>query len=186
MPRKVWLGAAVVGAAALVFGSVQSTGALWRDDVTVAGATVRTGTLSLATGSPSGSDYVFSELTKNPVALNEAVQAPLVITNTGDTPLRFRLSAAGPAVSTANAAATVSLAGAVLSSGATCSATTPMGTAFGTFTTSAPTTAVAPLWQSLAKGASQTWCIRTTLTQVTSTSAVAYTHRFAFAVEQTR
>ncbi|KIQ17023.1 hypothetical protein RU01_12290 [Rhodococcus sp. MEB064] len=179
------MGVAVVGAATLVFGSVQSTGALWRDQETVAGATVTAGTISLSTGSPDGTNYTFGALKKDPVALNEFVQAPLVITNTGDTPLRFRLASAGPVVSTTGAGATVSLSGGVITDGV-CTSTTVLGSAFTTFSSSAPSTVATSPWQALPKGGTQTWCIRTVLTQVTSTSAVAYTHRFSFAVEQTR
>lgn len=185
MSRRVWLAAAAVGAAMLAFGSVQSTGALWSDSETVAGATIRTGSLSLSTGGGAGTAFTFDALTKNPVAVGQAVQAPLTITNTGTTALRFRLTAAGPSVTTpAGAAVTVSLQGATVTGPAACTAATAMGTAFPTFSSSAATTTVEGTPHTLAAGASQTWCIRTTLTTAPSSPSVTYRHVFSFGADQ--
>ncbi|MBY6435833.1 hypothetical protein HQ602_05505 [Rhodococcus kroppenstedtii] len=188
MSRRVWTAAALTATAGLTFASVQTTGALWRDSEAVPGSTIRVGSLSLSTGAGSGSTYTFAALAKNPVVVEQAEQAPLTITNTGTAPLRFRLTNGGPAVTSAGTTGgvTVSLAGAVVSGAAACTATTGMGSAFPTFTATAPTQAVAGVWQRLDRGASQTWCIRTTLTAAPTTGSVTYQHRFSFAVEQVR
>lgn len=188
MSRRVWTAAAVLAAAGLTFASVQTTGALWRDSEAVAGSTLRAGSLGLSTGAGSGSTYTFTALAKNPVLVNQAVQAPLTITNTGTAPLRFRLTNGGPTVTSAGTTGgvTVSLAGAVVTDAAACTVATGMGSAFPTFTATAPTQGVVGIWQRLDRGASQTWCIRTTLTAAPTTASVTYQHRFAFAVEQVR
>ncbi|AMY17930.1 MULTISPECIES: hypothetical protein [Nocardiaceae] len=191
MSRRVWTAAALTAAAGLTFASVQTTGALWRDSEAVPGSTIRAGSLSLSAGAGSGSTYTFAALAKNPVVADQAVQAPLTITNTGTAPLRFRLTNGGPAVTGTTSAGTtggvtVSLAGAVVTGAAACTPTTGMGSAFPTFTATAPTQAVAGVWQRLDRGASQTWCIRTTLTAAPTTGSVTYQHRFSFAVEQVR
>jgi hypothetical protein len=185
LSRRVRLAAAAVGAAMLAFGSVHSTGALWNDSVTVAGATVTAGSLSLATGSGAGTAFTFDALKKDPVTVGQIVQAPLIITNTGTTSLKFQLVNAGPkVVAPAGAAVTVSLQGAVLTGSTVCDGTTAMGSAFPNVSASAAATVVAGIPHTLSAGESQTWCVRSILTAAPSAPSVTYRHDFSFTAVQ--
>lgn len=168
---------------ALSLAAVRSTGALWSGSAATGATTATTGQLRLVAGGGAGSTYQFPGLTGSAVLPGAQAQAPLVISNGGTTPLRYRLTAAGPDVSS-GPGVTVVLSGAV---GGTCTTGPLTGTSvFTTTTTSSSTTSIAGSWRSLARGASETWCIRTVLQAVSGAGSSTYSHLFTFATEQTR
>jgi hypothetical protein len=180
---RLLIAALVTVVVALSLAAVRSTGALWSGSAATGATTATTGQLKLVAGGGAGSTYQFPALTGSAILPGAQTQAPLVITNGGTTPLRYRLTAAGPEVSL-GPAVTVVLSGAV---GGTCTAGPLTGTtAFPTTTTSASTTAIAGGWRSLVRGASDTWCIRTVLQSVSGAGSSTYSHLFTFATEQTR
>ncbi|MGU3292551.1 hypothetical protein [Williamsia sp. M5A3_1d] len=168
---------------ALSLATVRSTGALWSDNANAAQATATTGNLTLVAGSGSGTSYQFPGLSGSMILPGNQTQAPLVIGNGGSTPLRYRLTGAGP-VLTSGPAATVVLSGAVSGS---CGTGPLTGTqAFTPVTTSTPV-ATAGVWRTLARGASETWCVRSVLQSVAAgAGSSTYTISFTFAAEQTR
>lgn len=168
---------------ALSLATVRSTGALWSDRANAASATATTGALTLVAGSGSGSPYQFPGLSGSNILTGQQIQAPLVISNGGSTPLRYRLTTAGP-VLTSGPAATVVLSGAV---GGTCGAGTLTGTAaFTPVTTSAPV-ATTGVWRTLARGTSETWCVRSVLQSVAAgTGSSTYKVALTFGTEQIR
>lgn len=179
--------AALSAVVALSLAAVRSTDALWTDKATTGPATVTTGQLKLVAGSGSGSTYQFAGLNGTGLLPGDQRQAPLAITNSGSTPLRYRLNAAGPQVSTSGSGVTLTLSGTVLAAGGTCGAgPLPGVTAFTTFVSSASGTGTTSPWRSLAKGATETWCIRSALKAVTGLGSATYTVLFTFGSEQTR
>lgn len=168
---------------ALSLAAVRSTGALWSGSAATGATTATTGRLTLVAGGGSGSTYEFPGLAGSGILPGSQTQAPLTISNGGTTPLRYRLTAAGPQVSS-GPGVTVVLSGAV---GGACG-TGPLGstTAFPTVTTSASTTAAVGAWRSLARGASETWCIRSQLQSVAGAGSSTYSILFTFGTEQTR
>lgn len=175
---------------ALSLAAVRSTDALWSDQGTTATTTVNTGQLKLVAGTGSGSTYQFAGLNGSGILPGQQNQAPLAVTNAGSTPLRYKLNSAGPQV-TSGPSVTVSLSGTVMAAGATCSTgVLPGVTAFTAFSATSSTTAATSPWRSLAKGATESWCIRSALTSVnppgTGTVSATYTVLFAFGTEQTR
>lgn len=179
--------AALSAVVALSLAAVRSTDALWTDNAATGPATVTTGQLKLVAGSGSGSTYQFAGLNGAGILPGDQRQAPLAITNSGSTPLRYRLNSAGPQVSTPGSGITLSLSGTVMAVGGTCgTGTLPGSVAFTAFTTSASGAGATSPWRSLAKGATETWCIRSVLQAVTGTGSAAYTVLFTFGSEQTR
>ncbi len=186
MSRRVF--GPVAGAVALtvvvvlIAASVRSTGAYWTETASASPGQVTAGRLSLSTGSGADNVYTFPELTGTAVVPDQFRQAPLTIVNTGTTPLRYRLTAAGPQAFTTSTVA-VTLAGAV---GGTCTATSSLGptSAFPTLTAISSVATVGSAFRTLAAGAQEIWCIRTTLISVTGTEPATYTHVFGFRAEQ--
>ncbi|SIS21947.1 hypothetical protein [Williamsia sterculiae] len=175
--------ALVVVVVALSLAAVRSTGALWSGSAATGATAVTTGQLKLVAGSGSASTYQFPALTGSGVLPGTQTQAPLTVTNAGSTPLRYRLTAAGPQV-TSGPGVTVALSGVV---GGTCAAGALSGTAaFPTTSTSAGGAAVAGVWRSLARGASEVLCIRSELQSVAAAGASTYFILFTFNTEQTR
>lgn len=162
--------------------SVRSTGAYWTETVSSSPGQVTAGRLSLSTGSGADNVYTFPELTGAALVPNQFRQAPLAIVNTGTTPLRYRLTSAGPQASTSSTVA-VTLAGAV---GGTCTVTSALGptSAFPTLTAVSSVSTVGAAFRTLAAGAQETWCIRSTLISVSGTEPATYTHVFGFRAEQ--
>lgn len=174
--------AVLVVAVVLIAVSVRSTGAYWSETASASPGQVTAGRLSLSSGSGSGSTYTFPELTGAGLIPGQFKQAPLLIVNTGTTPLRYRLTSAGPQPSTASTVG-VTLAGAV---GGTCTATSALGpvSAFGTLASVTAPSTVSSTFRTLNPGAGETWCIRSTLNTVTGTQPATYTHTFVFRAEQ--
>jgi hypothetical protein len=188
--RKLWLGVAVASAAVLIFGSVQTTGALWRDQEAVQAGVVRTADLVLTTGgSGTGTNFTFDALSGTNVVPGTSVTKPLDVRNPASAPLHFRMTAAGPQVSTTGASVKVTLAASAVPDTVTCPDAGPLpGQAIFTQFESSATTTSAPnqSWTDIAPGGTQKLCVRTTLTDVTSaTSPVSYTHKFSFEAEST-
>lgn len=181
--RGVLYAALAVGVVVLLFGSVQTTLALWSAQADGSTTDITTGTIGLAPGSGGGS-FTFPALNGSNVVPGQPRQAVLTITNTGSTPLRFRLASAGPVVSTPGSTVTVNLSGAPTS---TCPGTgTPLTGAFTAQNTSGPGTSFTSPWTPLAVGASTDWCIRADLVSVTGTQPATFTITFDFAAEQIR
>ncbi|MFE0748889.1 hypothetical protein [Gordonia sp. NPDC058843] len=166
----------------LIAASVRSTGAYWTQTVSSDPGQVTAGRLSLSTGSGADNVYTFPELTGTALVPNQFRQAPLAIVNTGTTPLRYRLASAGPQASTTSTIA-VTVAGAV---GGTCTATSALGptSAFPTLSAVSTVATVGSAFRTLAVGAQDIWCIRSTLISVTGTQPATYTHVFGFRAEQ--
>ncbi len=166
----------------LIAVSVRSTGAYWTETVSSNPGQVTAGRLALSTGSGADNVYTFPELTGSALVPNQFRQAPLSIVNTGTTPLRYRLTSAGPQVSTASTVA-VTLAGAV---GGTCTASSALGptSAFPTLSAISSVSSVTSAFRTLVAGAQDTWCIRSTLISVGGTEPATYTHVFGFRAEQ--
>ncbi|MCF8571406.1 hypothetical protein L5G32_14130 [Gordonia sp. HY002] len=187
--RNVLLAAAGVLVAVLIFGSVQTTGAQWRDQMDMgSGTTVHTGSLSLRVGSGSGSSFNFEALSGENLAPGDARQAELEITNTGTPPLEFTLATAGPTVEESGVV-TVRLSGARGSCPA--AATTDLSGAFKAANTSVATQTFvppppAPPLQRLEPAESTTWCIRAKLVSITGAPSATFRITFNFAAEQVR
>ncbi|MCK8616409.1 hypothetical protein [Gordonia sp. C13] len=182
--RGVLFAALAIGVVVLLFGSVQTTLALWTAQADGPASDITTGTIGLAPGSGGGSSFTFPALNGTNVVPGQPQQAVLTINNTGSAPLRFRLASAGPAVSTSGATVTVNLSGAPAS---TCPGTgTPLTGAFNAQNTSSPGTTFTSSWTPLAKGATTSWCIRAELVSVTGTQPATFTIGFDFTAEQTR
>ncbi|MFF1555570.1 hypothetical protein ACFVX3_31575 [Rhodococcus erythropolis] len=158
--------AAVVAMA--VFGSMQSTGALWSDQKTVPGKTVTAGELNLTVASDGiAHDNVdFADFAGTAMIAGDSVQSPLLVRNGGDIPLRVRLQSTEVSTSDVSLDLRVSL----VASRAECSGTgAPVGTAIydGPFLrTQAPS---GNTWRHLSVGASEVWCFRATLATMPST-----------------
>lgn len=184
--KRVWIGSAAAAVAVLIFGSVQTTDALWKDSAVSANQTVTAGRLALSSGSGAGPGYTFDALTGSLGLVGDFVQKPLTIVNTGTADLEYKLSAAGLSVS-AGPSVTVGLTGTVVSGAAACTATgTPVGTpAFTPFQTSATSMPVTSAPRSLLIGASEVWCIRSTLLAASTTASSTYTHLFSFGAVST-
>ena len=175
--------------AVLIFGSVQTTGALWRDQTDMGSdTTVHTGSLSLRPGSASGSSFEFAALSGTGLAPGDARQAELEITNTGTPPLKFTLATAGPTVE-GSGVVTVRLSGAKGSCPA--AEATDLSGAFKAANTSTatqtfvpPPPAPPPPPQQLEPAESTTWCIRAKLVSVTGAPSATFRITFNFAADQ--
>lgn len=190
--KKLLSVALAVAVAALAFGSVQSTGALWRNVTTGQNAgTIKTGTLFLTAGTDTvqQAGFQFTDLT--PAGLvqpGDFVQRPLVIKNSGNIPLKFRLGTA--AVTSASAGVgSVHLDMRIVADTAACPTTgaIPAGTATlldsDISTKGSVTGAVS--WVSLASTASAVVCVRSTLSTAPVTQ-IKYNHVFTFQAQQAK
>ena len=181
--RNLLVTALGVLVAALIFGSVQTTGALWTVQAdTGADTDIHTGTLSLDFRDDSPS-IAFEALKGPNMAVGTAVQAELEIVNSGDTPLRFQLATAGPVVETTGAGVGVVLSGAV----GTCPGltTTALDGAFpARLASSAATQFADDVWHHLGLAETTLWCIRVVLDSVSGTRPATFTIEFDFDVEQ--
>ncbi|EGD56934.1 hypothetical protein [Gordonia neofelifaecis] len=187
--RRLLIGALGVLVVSLILGSVYSTGAFWADAETWNPGTVETGTIGLDAHGSGGSSYTFPALQGANIAVGNVTEAPLTITNTGSTRIRYLLSAGGPMISTTGSAVTVRLSGSV---GGCAGGSGDLSGAFPATDTTGPHTAIAPGspsssdWKVLEIGASTTWCVRAMLKAVSGTQPAAYQINFDFAVGQLR
>ena len=184
--------AAVVIMAALAFGSVQSTAALWRNVATGQNAaTIKTGKLELTAGSSAvqSTAYPFTELKPaNLIQTGDFVQRPLLIKNGGTIPLKFRLGNAKVSF-TAAGTGTVHLDLVRVANASACPETGTLPTGSATLlnadvATSTPVTGALP-WLSLAALETTTICVRSTLVQAPK-AQIKYTHLFSFQAQQAK
>lgn len=190
--RLLWC-ALLVAVAALTYGSVQSTSALWRDQATVPDAgSIATGKLVLTAGAPGSTQsatYPFEEL-KPPgrVQIGDYVQRPLTLVNAGTIPLKFRLGTAAVPSSSAGVA-TVHLDVRLTASTTECPTTgaLPVGTkTLANVDVATKGSASGALeWTDVARGASVLLCVRSTLVAAPAMS-VSYRHVFTFDAQQTK
>ena len=188
--KHVVIASAVAAVAVLAFGSVQTTGALWRDSEVRPAGVVTAATFSLAPGAGTDPNFTFAALAKPNITVGDFVQKPLTIVNTGTARngLTYFLSKAGPSVS-AGPGVTVTLSGTVVPATSSCTDTnTPTGAAaFTPFDTASAATAATSSPRTLALGASEIWCIRSTLkaiAPVTPPAQSTFTISFAFRADQ--
>lgn len=182
--QHVLLAAAGTLVAALIFGSVQTTGARWRDQTDMGSdAAVHTGSLSLAPGSSTGSSFTFAALHGENLAPDDAAQAALDITNTGTTPLTFSLATAGPNVH-GSGAVSVRLSGAHGPCPAESTTDLSGAGAFTARVSDEPSTSFASTSQRLAPAETTTWCIRAKLVSVSGAASATFTITFDFAADQ--
>ncbi|MCZ4277868.1 MULTISPECIES: hypothetical protein [Nocardiaceae] len=139
----------------VVYGSAQTTGALWRDDVAVAGGTLNSGTLDIKVG-PDGAevdDYVLAALGSTNLGPNGSSQAPLSIRNAGDVPFDYRLQG-----STVTGAVPLTLTATLVSTVGDCPAVgAPTGPVTVLYTGNAQGAQTLDT-RALAPGANEVWC----------------------------
>lgn len=178
--RGVLLAALVIGVVVLLFGSVQTTLALWTEQVDGSDSDITTGTIGLAPGSGGGSSFTFPALHGTNMLPGQSSQAVLTIANTGSTPLKFQLVSAGPVVSTPGAAVSIKLSG---TQGPSCP-----GSGAAAFTEASKTwvSTVSGAETPLAVGASAAWCIRAELESVSGQQPATFTITFNFKADQDR
>ncbi|MCF8589975.1 hypothetical protein [Gordonia liuliyuniae] len=182
--RKVLLAAAGILVAVLIFGSVRTTGALWRDQQDGGSETqFHTGALELSPGTSSGSSFTFLALNGENLAPGDARQAELDVTNTGTTPLEFALDTAGPTVQ-GSGVVTVRLSGA--QGACPGAATTDLSGAFIAKDTAAASVGFNSSSRRLAPDETTTWCIRAKLVSVSGVASATFTITFHFAADQVR
>lgn len=189
--KWLWWGIAAVTVAVLAFGSVQSTGALWRSQSTVPGGTVKAASFSLTASNGSDAkvqDYRFEDLkSSTPLLQGQFVQKPLVLTNSGTTPMTVQVSSIAVQLQSGSAL-TVHVDGTVVENSTNCPATgNPVGTAaFSADIVSGQSATLSGAATRLVPGATQILCVRSTLktgpTPVTTISK--YTHVFSFLAKQ--
>lgn len=186
------MSALIVVVAALAFGSVQSTAALWRSEATGQNAaTIRTGKLQLTAGSGTvqSTAYPFTDLKPaNLIQTGDFVQRPLLIKNGGTIPLKFRLGTAQVNF-TAAGTGTVHLDLLRVANSAACPTTGTLPTGSATLlnsdvATSVPVAGTSP-WLSLAALETTTICVRSTLVQAPKVQ-IKYTHLFTFQAQQAK
>ncbi|WP_448221552.1 hypothetical protein [Gordonia iterans] len=188
--QRVFLAALGVLVVALILGSVRTTGALWADQADGPVDDITTGTFGLSAGDGSDQTFTFADLAKENMADGDRVSKPLTLVNTGSTPLRFRLSSAGPTqIDPGTATVTMNLAG---TTGGACPES-GAGTGTAVFdaadTTSPGQTFVTPGgWHALAQGAEVTWCITAMLvgTSGGGSDQITFKLLFHFDAQQTR
>ena len=81
----------------VIFGSAQATGALWRDQETLGGGTIRSGTLDIKVGTSGAevNDFLYqlpTILGATNIGPGGYSQAPLSVRNSGTVPMRYRLN----------------------------------------------------------------------------------------------
>lgn len=156
--RLIWSGLGIA-AVALAVVSGQQTAALWSDEAEIGGGPITSGTLTFTLGSDTAQAeaFTFAALGRTAMSPGQYVQAPLVLANSGDVDVAYRLtgvSASDPALPLTITITTVGNTSACPGAGV------PSGTQLlgGISPTAATTTPSA-----LAIGARHVWCIRATV-----------------------
>ncbi|MHC3003532.1 hypothetical protein [Gordonia sp. GN26] len=182
--RGVLFAALAIGVVVLIFGSVQTTLALWTAQADGPTSNITTGTIGLAPGSGGGSSFTFPALNGTNMLPGQSSQAVLTIANTGSTPLLFHLASAGPVVSTSGASVSIKLSG---SQASICPGSeVPLGGAFSATTAIDEHTGIVGPVFPLAVGASTMWCIRAELVSVSGQQPATFTITFNFKADQDR
>lgn len=171
---------AAASVAVVVFGSAQTTGALWRDEQMVPGGTINSGTLDIKVG-PNGAevnDYVLAALGSTNLGPNGFSQAPLSIRNSGNVPFNFRLQE-----TTSTGTVPLVLTATIVSAETNCPATgAPTGPTAQLYSgnASGAQAPVPPAARLLAAGAREVWCFRLAVGATPpqdATSTVAFSFR---------
>lgn len=167
----------------VIFGSAQTTGALWREDTVVSGGTIKSGTLDIKVG-PAGAevnDYVLTALGATGLGPNGFSQASLSIKNAGNVPFNYRLQS-----TTVAGTVPLTLTASVVSSAANCPPTTaPIGaTQLYTGNAAGAQTPTAPAARLLAPSANEVWCFRVAVSADPPKSQSS-TVKFSFRADQT-
>lgn len=167
----------------VVFGSAQTTGALWRDDAIVSGGTINSGTLDIKVG-PAGTevnDYVLAELGSTNLGPNGFSQAPLSIKNAGNVPFNYRLQ-----TTTVTGTVPLTLTASLVASSANCPQTTaPTGaTVIYTGNAEGAQAPMAPAARLLAPDANEVWCFRVAVSDDPPKNQSS-TVKFSFRADQT-
>ncbi|OZC47094.1 MULTISPECIES: hypothetical protein [Nocardiaceae] len=172
---------AAASVAVVVFGSAQATGALWRDQQTIAGGTINSGTLDIKVGQNGAevNDYVLAALGSANLGPNGFSQAPLSIRNAGNVPFNFRLQGT-TSTGTVPLALTVTTVVAESNCPATGAPTGPATVLYTGNAAGAQTSATGPL----AAGARELWCFRLAA-GVTPPQSASSTVTFSFRADQT-
>ncbi|WP_232716115.1 hypothetical protein [Gordonia metallireducens] len=182
--RGVLFAALAIGVVVLIFGSVQTTLALWTAQADGPTSNITTGTIGLAPGSGGGSSFTFPALNGTNMLPGQSSQAVLTIANTGSTPLLFHLASAGPVVSTPGASVSIKLSG---SQTPTCpGAAVPLSDAFTATNAINTLTDIDGTVVPLGVDASTTWCIRAELVSVSGQTPATFTINFIFKADQDR
>lgn len=164
----------------LVFGSAQTTGALWREEAVVDGGTITSGTLDIKVG-PSGAEvnnYVLAALGSTNLGPNGYSQAPLSIRNSGNVPFNYRLQG-----TTLTGTVPLSLTATKVAAAGNCPTVgAPSGSTTALFSGNANGAQVptAPAARLLAAGANEVWCFRLTASDnppKSQSSAVTFSFR---------
>ncbi|MCZ4080472.1 hypothetical protein O1W68_21255 [Rhodococcus sp. H36-A4] len=171
----------------VVFGSAQTTGALWRDQDAIAGGTITSGTLDIKVG-PSGTEvnnYTLAALGSKNLGPNGFSQAPLSIRNAGNQPFNYRLqgtsvSGATPIPFNLTITKVAAAANCVVNGGAPTGSTTVL---FNGPASSAQVP-VAPAARLLAPTANEVWCFRLATVAEPPQSATSQV-AFSFRADQT-
>ncbi|RRQ29354.1 hypothetical protein DK926_00265 [Rhodococcus sp. Eu-32] len=167
----------------VVFGSAQTTGALWRDDAAVSGGTINSGTLDIKVG-PSGAevnDYVLAALGSTNLGPNGFSQAPLSVKNAGTVPFGYRLQ-----TTTVTGTVPLTLTASIVAATANCPSTVdPTGaTQLYTGNAAGAQAPLAPGSRALAPGAGEVWCFRLAV-GVDPPKNQSSTVKFSFRADQT-
>lgn len=191
----MWLGIAVASVAVLAFGSVQTTGALWRDQETMNAGSVKAGTLTLFAGGDSTTTsqvFQFDNLAKTLIAPGEFGQGAMVLRNGGNVPLRFRVSRIGLTLATVAPATPVQVAvdvriGTTVAACTTTSA--PSGPSVVSVSASTSSPAIVPvgtpiLEQTIQANQAVVLCVRSTLVSASTSVSSSYRHEFTIVGEQ--
>lgn len=167
----------------VVFGSAQTTGALWRDDAIVSGGTINSGTLDIKVG-PAGAevnDYVLAALGGTNLGPNGFSQASLSIKNAGNVPFDYRLQ-----TTTVTGTVPLTLTASLVGAAASCPPTTaPTGaTQLYTGNAAGAQAPTAPAARLLAPGAAEVWCFRVSV-GIDPPKSQSSTVKFSFRADQT-
>ncbi|MGB6181521.1 MAG: hypothetical protein WBF79_09790 [Rhodococcus sp. (in: high G+C Gram-positive bacteria)] len=176
-----YVAAAAASVVVVIFGSTQTTGALWRDDAVTDAGVVQAGTLDIKVGA-SGTevdDYVIDSLGGVGLGPGSFSQAPLSVRNAGNIPMNYRLQSASAA---ASLAPSLSVVVDRVSATASCPvAAPPSGATVNLY--SGPLSSAQGPQRVLAAGESEVLCFRVALTadppQNSSTTVT-----FSFLAEQ--
>lgn len=164
----------------LIFFSTQQTGALWSDTENLAGGTITAGTLDIGVGAggTTSSAYTLSNFGQTGMAEGGFSQTPLTVKNSGNVPMKYRLSG----VTQSNTALPLTLDVWRVANEAACPATgTPTG---GTSLYSGNMNGASIVsWQTVQPNATEVLCLRGTVATGAG-SGVSSTTQFKFDASQ--
>ncbi|WP_430331107.1 hypothetical protein [Rhodococcus sp. ACT016] len=154
-----WWALAAVPVVGLIFFSTQQTGALWSDTENLAGGTITAGTLDIGVGAggTTSSAYTLSNFGKAGLVEGGFSQTPLTVKNSGNVPMKYRLSG----VTQSNTTLPLTLDVWRVANEAACAATgTPAGTSLYSGNMNGASIAA---WQTVPPNATEVLCLRGTV-----------------------